>query len=85
MDTPLGRVLGVGAEARCAPSRGRRSRIRVSREAAPEVPCAQAQRIVYRVHGGASARTGDVFAESSGDKILHAPSFMCVLDAYQAS
>ena len=39
----------------------------------------------YRVYGGASARTGDVFAESSGDKIVHAPSFMCVLDAYQAS
>ena len=41
VDTPLGRVLGIGAEARCAPSGGRRSRIRVSREAAPEVPCPQ--------------------------------------------
>ena len=42
-------------------------------------------RTAYRVHGGASARTRDVFAASYDDKIVHAPSFMCVLEAYQAS
>ena len=81
MDTPLGRVLGIGAEARCAPSGGCRSRIRASQEAAPEVPCPQRiECMVARVRV-----QGDVFAESSGDKIVHAPSFMCVLDAYEVS
>ena len=53
--------------------------------------CLGRSRRRYRAHsvssvdGGASARTGDVFAESSGDKIVHAPCFMSVLDAYQAS
>ena len=39
----------------------------------------------YRVYGGVSARTGDMFTASGGDKIVHAPSFMCVLNAYQSS
>ena len=42
-------------------------------------------RSVYRVYGGASARTRDVLTASYGHKIVHATSFMCELKAHQVS
>ena len=42
-------------------------------------------RSVYRVYGGASARTRDAYIYINGDEVVHTASFMYEPNAYQAS